>query len=103
MAESLTVNDNDLVPMKHVYPDIAGETDVVAYGANQKFWYWSNMMKSEALLLQCFDSLDDIEEATGGISAKQSTRCAHASFSRSLSQEDGCERQSVEVRCLVLG
>lgn len=37
MAESLSVSNNDLFTVKHIYPDITGETYAVAYSPEQKF------------------------------------------------------------------
>ena len=75
-ADSLTLLNEDLISVEHIYPDRTGETYAVAYNPGQKFWYWSNMMKNEALLLHCYDSLDEDLNSASNVGA----RCAHAFF-----------------------
>jgi hypothetical protein len=92
VAESCSVDEGDLVPVKHIYPDRTGETLAVRYNKNQRFWYWRDMTPNEALLLVCYDSRPPSGCASG-------VRCAHASFTL---QEQNFDRQSIEVRCIVL-
>jgi hypothetical protein len=99
MAESLTVKDHDLIPVKHMYPHAIGETYAVKFSPEQRFWYWSNMTTNEYLMLQCFDSRPHLDDLT----LAQNPRCAHASFNPACTERPGCSRQSIEVRCLVLG
>ena len=98
LAESTTVREEDLIKVPHVYPDFVGETYAVKFGTEQRFWYWSNMVKDEALLFQCFDSL-----GLGDKRHMHSARCAHASFALQAADAEGGSRESVEARCLVLG
>ena len=99
MAESLSVEDQDLVKVKHIYPDYVGETYAVKYNPSQRFWYWSNMSTEDVLLLQCFDSV----QYTDDPGSLRSIRCAHASFTPVHSDTEQRNRQSIEIRCLVLG
>ncbi|KAI4091305.1 MAG: hypothetical protein LQ344_004164 [Seirophora lacunosa] len=99
MAESATVDDQDLVKVRHEYTGREGETYAVRYNGQQRFWYWSQISWDEALLLQCFDSQQRFEE--GHI--QQSSRCAHASFNPLAVQTLDCKRRSIETRCIVIG
>lgn len=99
VAESLTIDEADLVKVKHIYPDSIRETYAVKYSPSQRFWYWSQMSTSEVLLLQCFDSRKHRDES----GVLRNIRCAHASFCISRPEDERCERQSIEVRCLVIG
>lgn len=97
-AESQTLAQTDLVTVKHIYPDSVGETYAVKYNLNQCYRYWSKMRANEALLLQCYDSLG----RQGEVGRLHAARCAHASFVPLLNGNDDYNRESVEVRCLVL-
>ena len=97
-TDSLTLLNEDPIPVEHIYSNRTGKTCAVAYNPGQKFWYWSNMMKNKALLLHCYDSLDKDLNSASNVGA----RCAHGSISKSSGQE-GCDNHSVEIRCLVLG
>ncbi|KAL8904012.1 MAG: hypothetical protein Q9207_003559 [Kuettlingeria erythrocarpa] len=99
MAESPTVDELDLVEVRHEYPDREGETYAVRYSAQQRFWYWSQMSSGEALLLQCFDSQQHYEEGH----LQHSSRCAHASFNPVEVRTPDCKRQSIETRCIIMG
>ncbi|MCJ1295683.1 hypothetical protein MMC34_007247 [Xylographa carneopallida] len=91
VADSSTVQDEDLVGVEHRYPDRTGETAGVKHNEGQKWWYWSGMGDEERLLLQCFDS-----QNVGG-------RVPHTAFVDPRSREDSKPRESIEVRALVFG
>jgi len=106
MAESMSVPEDDLVAVDHVYHDRIGQTYAVrfrppALGAEQshRFWYFSNMEVTDVWLIQCFDSKRD--------GCNRRVRCPHASFelfeSPGTGNAEGMQRESIEVRCLVLG
>jgi hypothetical protein len=99
LAESKTVSAEDLIEVEHVYPDRAGETYAVKHNPEQRFWYWSRMKTSDVILLQCYDSI----QCADNDGVKHEMRCAHASFE--LPNSDGMvgNRESIEVRCLVIG
>ena len=99
VGDSSTIQESDLVKVKHIYPESAGETYAVKYSPAQRFWYWSHMSPSDVLLLQCFDSLQNLDDTA----QPSGVRCAHASFNPLAFGDERCRRQSIEVRCLVLG
>ncbi|KAK6354522.1 hypothetical protein TWF696_003665 [Orbilia brochopaga] len=57
LAESLTIAEDDLVAVEHVYPDRVGQTYAIKHSKEQNFWYWSNMDDTEGILVQVYDSL----------------------------------------------
>ncbi|KAF3919051.1 hypothetical protein ABW21_db0202353 [Orbilia brochopaga] len=57
LTESLTIADDDLATVEHVYPDRVGQTYAIRHSEKQRFWYWSNMDDTEGVLVQVYDSL----------------------------------------------
>jgi len=94
VADSGTVQDEDLVGVEHRYPDRTGETAAVKYNANQTWYYWSGMENTERLLLKCFDS----DESVGSRG-----RVPHTAFTDPRTPEGAPARESIEVRALVFG
>ncbi|KAI9823557.1 MAG: hypothetical protein M1819_001164 [Sarea resinae] len=93
-ADSSTVNDEDLVGVRHIYPDRDGETAGVKYNPNQQWHYWSGMTNDERLLLKCYDS----DEALGSWG-----RVPHTAFVDPRTSDKAPGRESIEVRALVFG
>ena len=108
LAESPSIPDSDLVEIDHLYHHRKGETYHCRYRGvtDHRFWYLSSMETSDVWMIQCFDSMLDRHG--------RRRRCVHASFEMIESSDGSCEsnaqgcqegnsRESVEVRCLVLG
>lgn len=97
-ASSATVEDKDVIPIEHRYPDRTGQTAGIAYNPSQKWYYLSGMRNDERLLLECFDSeaLKDGRTVQGG-------RVPHTAFSDPRTPEGAPSRESIEVRTLVFG
>ncbi|KAG6017802.1 hypothetical protein E4U54_002954 [Claviceps lovelessii] len=97
-ASSATLEDDDVVPIEHRYPDgYLGQTAAIKYNPRQKWYYLSGMTGSERLLLECFDS----ESLTPG--SKIGGRVAHTAFVDPRTREGAEARESIEVRALVFG
>lgn len=94
VADSQTVQDEDLVPIEHRYPHRNGQTAAVQYNPNQKWYYWSGMKNEDRLLLKCFDS----DETVG-----QYGRVPHTAFEDPRTPQGAVGRESIEVRALVFG
>lgn len=94
VADSATVQDEDLIPVEHRYPDRTGETAAVRYNPAQKWYYWSGMKNEDRLFLKCFDS----DETVG-----QWGRVPHTAFVDPRTPEGAIGRESIEVRALVFG
>ena len=91
VADTSTVQDQDLVPVEHRYPHRTGETAAVKFNEEQRWKYWSGMENDERLLLLCFDS--DME----------GRRVPHTAFVDHRTAEGAPPRESIEVRALVFG
>ncbi|RMZ73437.1 methyltransferase [Pyrenophora seminiperda CCB06] len=94
VADSQTVQDGDLVPIEHRYPDRTGQTASVAYNPEQKWYYWSGMTNEDRLLLKCFDSDEDFGKWG---------RVPHTAFTDPRTPEGAVGRESIEIRALVFG
>ncbi|KAH7383953.1 hypothetical protein BKA66DRAFT_463167 [Pyrenochaeta sp. MPI-SDFR-AT-0127] len=94
VADSQTVEDTDLIPIEHRYPDRNGQTAAVQHNPGQKWYYWSGMTNEDRLLLKCFDS--DEEVGKWG-------RVPHTAFDNPNTPEGAVGRESIEVRALVFG
>ncbi len=94
VADSQTVQDEDLVPIEHRYPHRNGQTAAVRYNPHQKWYYWSGMRNEDRLLLKCFDS----DESFG-----QYGRVPHTAFVDPRTPQGAVGRESIEVRALVFG
>lgn len=98
-ASSASFDDQDAIPVEHRYPSgYTGQTAAIAYNPNQKWYYWSGMMGSERLLLECFDS-----EGLKSDSGVQGGRVPHTAFEDPRTRADADGRESIEVRALVFG
>lgn len=97
-ASSSTLEDDDVVPIKHIYPDgYTGETAAIRHNADQQWYYLSGMTGNERILLECFDS-ESMKEGSriGG-------RVPHTAFVDPRTREDAEGRESIEIRALVFG
>ncbi|PGH07114.1 hypothetical protein AJ80_08052 [Polytolypa hystricis UAMH7299] len=91
-ASSVSVRDEDLVPVEHRYPTRTGETASVKFNEEQKWYYLSGMLNDERLLLKCSDS--------GDVPGK---RVPHSAFVDPRTPPGARGRESIEVRTLVFG
>lgn len=97
-ALSPSVQDEDIVPIHHRYPDgYTGQTAGIKFSGGQQWHYVSGMRPDERLLLQCFDGQGLNAEGPRG------ARLAHAAFKDDRSRPDAPARESIEVRALVFG
>ncbi|EEP82417.1 conserved hypothetical protein [Uncinocarpus reesii 1704] len=92
-ASATSVEQGDLVPVEHRYPDRTGETAAVRFNPGQKWYYWSGMGEGERLLLKCSDSGEGVV----------GRRVPHTAFVDPRTPVGARGRESIEVRCLVFG
>ncbi|KAJ5135235.1 uncharacterized protein N7515_004513 [Penicillium bovifimosum] len=97
-ASATSVDDKDLVPIEHRYPDRNGETMGVQFNEGQKWHYWSGMMEDERILLKCSDS-----EASGTSGNGLAQWVPHTAFWDPRTPAGAKGRESIEVRALVFG
>lgn len=96
VADARSLANSDLVKSRLLYaaPTPEGETFQVSYSQNHRWYYLSNMVRDEALMLQCWTNGKD-----GGARTPHSGVMDDAWTDRVV--EKGKERQSIEVRALV--
>jgi len=92
VASATSVQDSDLMPVEHRYPNRTGETIGVKYNPNLRWKYWSGMSNDERLLLKCSDTKNGVGQ-----------RVPHTAFVDTRTPEGAKPRESIEVRALVLG
>ncbi|KAI0901000.1 hypothetical protein F4806DRAFT_450685 [Annulohypoxylon nitens] len=98
-ASSATLEDADVVPVEHRYPEgYVGQTAAIAYNPGQRWYYLSGMTGDERLLLECYDS--EGEKEGSGVAGG---RVPHTAFEDPRSRPDAEGRESIEVRALVFG
>lgn len=88
------VDPADLVPIEFRLPHRTGEIVGVRHNPDQRWLYWSGMENDECLLLKCYDSIDDPEVAT---------KVPHSAFEDPRTPPGARDRESIEIRALVLG
>lgn len=92
-ASSASLEDKDVVPVEHRYPDgYLGETAGILPNPGQEWHYLSGMTGDERLLLECFDS----ESLKPG--SKIGGRVPHTAFEDPRTRADAEGRESIEVR-----
>jgi hypothetical protein len=90
VAEANSVKDEDLVPVKLIYPDREGETYSVRPSEGHQWHYLNQQTPGEVLLIKCFDSKTD----------GRARRVPHSAFIDE-ERENEVTRESIEVRALV--
>jgi len=91
VADARSIAPDDWIPSDLVYPDRVGETYGVTYNPSHQWFYFPLMHRDQALLIKCFDSLED---GTARFSA-------HSAFDDPTSPADAPPRESIELRTLV--
>lgn len=98
LADSMSVVEDDLVSVAHIYPERVGATGGVKFAEQQKWWYWSGQTPDEVLLIKCFDS----DTVVGGGEEGRRGRTPHTAFRHPQTPEDALPRESIEIRCLII-
>jgi hypothetical protein len=91
LADVRTVASDDLIASDLIYRDRVGETYSVQHNEAQRWHYFPNMSPNEAIMLKGYDSDDGVARFT-----------PHVAFDDPLSPADAPERESIEIRALVL-
>jgi len=90
IAEADSVLDDDLVPIKLIYPEREGETYSVRANPGHKWHYLYKQTPGEVILIKCFDSKTD----------GRARRVPHSAFV-DAEWEEASSRESIEIRALV--
>ena len=88
LCDAGSLDWRDLVTSERRYPDRVGETYVVRFNRDQRWFYFPRLRRDEALLLKCFDS------ATDG----RARLAVHSAFEDPTTTGDAPPRESIEVR-----
>lgn len=97
-ASAASLEDSDVIPIEHRYPDgYRGETGAIRFNPGQQWYYLSGMTGDERILLECFDS-ESLKPGSG-----IGGRTPHSAFEDPRTRADAEPRESIEVRALVFG
>lgn len=91
ICDARTISLQDCVSSDLRYQDRNGEVYAVTYNPVHRWYYFPMMQVSEALLLKCYDSVED----------GRARLTAHTAFVDPTTPPDAPERESIEVRTLV--
>jgi len=91
LADARTVAPGDWVECDLVYRDRVGETYALAFNPAQDWYYFPRLGPDEAILIKGYDSDEGVARFT-----------AHSAFADPTSPPDAPERESIEVRALVI-
>ncbi|MCH6561549.1 MAG: methyltransferase [Myxococcales bacterium] len=89
VCDAQSIRPQDLKGTDLRYRDRTGEIYTLAFNADHRWFYYSNMGTDEAMLLKCFDSDSGRARFT-----------AHTAFEDPTSPKDARPRESIEVRTL---
>ncbi len=88
VADAESVRTEELVATDQLFPDRVGEIYMLAYGAEQR-WYWApRIERDEVILIKSWDSLDD----------GRARFTPHGAFPLSDQSPDAPARESIETR-----
>lgn len=91
LADARTIAPGELVATDLVYRDRVGETYSLGFGPGQQWYYFPLLAPDEAILLKGYDSDEGVARFT-----------AHSAFDDPSSPAGAAERESIEVRTLVI-
>jgi hypothetical protein len=91
VCDAQSIPRRDFVPHARIYPDRRGEIYAVRFSPAHRWYYVPSMRPDEALLLKCYDSLED----------GRARFTAHTAFDDPTSSPNALARESIEVRALV--
>ena len=91
LCDARSLGAEDIVPIDLVYRDRVGEIFGFLSNPRHRWYYFPFMERNEAILLKCYDSMDD----------GRARFTAHTSFEDPNSPPNAAPRESIEVRALV--
>ena len=90
LCDARSFSNDDLIASDLVYPHVRGETSSVEYKPGHRWYYFSDQLPDEALLIRVHDSAND----------GRARLSFHTSFDNPLAP-NAPPRESIEVRALV--
>lgn len=91
VCDARSIAPGDWVPSDLKYRDRTGEVYSITFNPNHRWFYFPRMQRNEAMLLKCYDSMED----------GRARFTAHGAFDDPSSPHDAAPRESIEVRTLV--
>ena len=107
LCDAQTVRPEDLVVFELHYPDRVGENYFSKHASRHRWYYYPEMTRDEALLIKQWDSAGTLARSDGARADAddQAAPCTfnfHSAFTDPSTPQDGPDRWSIEVRCLVV-
>ena len=107
VCHNRSVDPSELVVFEIHYADRIGENYFAKPSANHRWYYYSAMQRDEALLLKQWDSAGTLARSEGrrgdGDDASATTTFTlHSAFEDPQTPPDAPDRQSIEVRCVLV-
>lgn len=90
-GDATTLAPSDLIASERRAHDRIGELQLVSWNSAHRWYYYPEMMATEALLFKTFDSSQD----------GRATRSIHSAFTNSMAPANAPPRESIESRILV--
>lgn len=90
VCDARSIAQEDFIPTELVYRDRTGEIYSVTFSPSHRWFYFPHMQTNEALLLKCYDSMDD----------GRARFTAHSAFTDPTSAPNAPARESIEARTL---
>jgi len=91
VCDAQSIAPQDLVATDLKYQDRTGEVYSVTFSPHHRWFYFPHLEQNEALLLKCYDSLED----------GRARFSAHTAFDDPTTAPDAAARESIEARTLV--
>lgn len=91
VCDAQSMEQKDFIATDLKFPDRTGEIYSVAYNPEQRWFYFPRMRPDEAMLLKCYDSMED----------GRARFTAHSAFTDPSAPADAPPRESIETRTVV--
>jgi hypothetical protein len=91
VCDAQSMGQKDFIATDLKFPNRTGEIYSVAYNPEQRWFYFPRMQPDEAMLLKCYDSMDD----------GRARFTAHSAFHDPTAPADAPPRESIETRTFV--
>lgn len=107
VCDGQSVRPEDLVVFEIHYADRIGENYFAKHDPGHQWYYYPRMTRDEVLLLKQWDSAGELARSGGKVSDsdgkhRTSTFSFHSAFTDPTSPADAPDRESIEVRCIVI-
>ena len=100
-VDAATTNFNEMRTFQIHYSDRVGENYFAAHNKKHKWWYFPEMISDEAMLIKQWDSSGSIAKGMD-TDKEMATFALHSSLFDASAPADSVDRESIEVRCVVI-